>query len=58
MKWWGYLHTNGHVQVKRFFDQLDLDEANESPFVQRVTEPFEANDRDEAIKIATSRLGL
>jgi len=47
--WWGYLHVNGGIQVKRFFSQEDLDDANESPFVKRVFEPFEANSREQAI---------
>lgn len=49
-KWWGYLHTNGTVHVKRYFNDHDLDEADESPFVKRVTVAFEASDRDDALK--------
>lgn len=56
--WWGYLHINGNIQVKRFFDQLDLDEAEESPFVERVTNIFEADGREEAIAIAKERLNI
>ena len=26
MKWWGYVHTNGTIQVKRYFDKQDLEE--------------------------------
>lgn len=48
--WWGYLHTNGHVQVKRYFDPQDLVEAYSSPFVKQVFEPFEAVDRDVAVQ--------
>jgi hypothetical protein len=43
MSWWGYLHTDGHIQVKRYFDPLDLKEAHESPFVERVFPPFAAS---------------
>lgn len=57
-KWWGYLHTNGGVQVKRYFDNGDLVEAKKSPFVEKVCGPFMANDRDEAIKTASTQLGL
>jgi len=56
MKWWAYLHTNGSVQVKRYFDERDLSEARESDFVQEVTQPFEALDRFDAITIAHTRL--
>ena len=49
MKWWGYLHTQGTIQAKRFFSDLDTQEAEESPFVQKVIYPFEAENREEAI---------
>ena len=48
--WWGYWHTNGHVQAKRYFNQQDISEANQSPFVQASFGPFRALDRDGAIK--------
>ena len=52
LAWWGYIHTNGSIQVKRWFDDpLDLREARESPFVDRVYGPFEADGREEAIAI-------
>lgn len=49
-KWWGYLHTNGNIQVKRFFCYEDLTEASESPFVQRVSMVVLASSRDEAVE--------
>jgi len=49
LKWWGYLHKQGTIQAKRYFSPLDTQEAEESPFVQRVIYPFEANNRAEAI---------
>ena len=56
LKWWGYLHVNGSIQVKRFFDQRDIDEANESDFVQKTTQPFDAVDRNDALKQASGIL--
>lgn len=50
MKWWGYIHRNRSVQVKRYSDDLDLIEARQSPFVITVIEPFNANSREDAIK--------
>lgn len=50
MKWWGYLHTSGTIQAKRYFGPIDIQEAEESPFCQRAHGPFEAVDRDDAIK--------
>ena len=51
MKWWGYLHVNKTLQVKRYFDQKDIDEANESPFVEKTFGPIEADDRDMALDL-------
>lgn len=48
--WWGYKHTSGTYQAKRYFDRRDLDEAYESDFVAEVVQPFEAKDRQEALK--------
>lgn len=48
--WWGYIHENGSIQVKRYFDQEDIDDALESPFVAKVIRPFEAESRDDAIR--------
>jgi hypothetical protein len=48
--WWGYLHENGSLQVKRYFDPMDIQEANESPFVQVTFGPWDCENRDEAIQ--------
>jgi len=49
--WWGYVHTNGSLQPKLYLnDPLDLQEARESPFCGRVFEPFEADNREAALK--------
>jgi len=56
MKWWGYKHTNGSYQVKRFFNKSDLTDSAMSPFVERVYGPFEAEDRDEALKIIAKNI--
>ena len=50
MKWWGYLHTSGTIQVKRYFSELDIKEAIESDFCQKVFYPFEADNRENALK--------
>ena len=49
--WWGYKHTNGNFQAKRFLSPLDIREAQESPFCDVVVGPFEAEDRDQALSI-------
>lgn len=52
LHWWAYLHTNGNIQVKRYFDKQDIDEAWESPFVKDVYATFQADDREEAAELA------
>jgi hypothetical protein len=48
--WWGYRHANGSLHVKRYFnDPLDLVEAQASPFVDSVCQPFPASSREEAM---------
>lgn len=49
MAWWGYIHENGSLHVKRFFDYEDLSEAKVSPFVRSVHGPWEVNSREEAL---------
>jgi hypothetical protein len=55
-RWWGYQHVNGKLQVKRFFDQRDIDEANESDFVQAIVYPFFAKDREDAMNFVRRQL--
>jgi hypothetical protein len=57
MQWRGYLHTNGTVQIKRYFTELDIEEALESPFVKRVSGPIESGSQAEAAAQLTSALG-
>lgn len=49
LEWWGYIHVNGNIQVKRFFSREDIIEADSSPFVQETFGPFEAENREDAI---------
>lgn len=56
--WWGYLHSNGTIQVKQWFgihaDYTSDCEGND--FVQQVVRPFEANTREIAIGIIKGKL--
>jgi len=58
--WWGYLHQNGSVQLKRWFgDHKDYTEDCEgNEFVQRVIKPFEADNREEAFGLLSMWLGV
>lgn len=49
--WWGYKHVSGTLQAKRYFEPLDIIEAQESPFCAKVVGPFPANNREEALQI-------
>lgn len=57
MTWWGYLHTSGTLHAKRYFSDADLDDAYESPFVAQVVPTFEAEGRDDALRIIAERVG-
>lgn len=48
--WWGYKHTNGSYQAKRYFDPRDISEAHKSPFCDKVVGPFEAVSREDALQ--------
>jgi len=54
--WWGYQHVSGTLQVKRYFLRLDVQEARESPFCEIVIGPFEAENREDAIRIIKEKL--
>lgn len=48
--WWGYRHTDGSLHVKRYFDQMDIEEAQDSVFVERTYGPFDAMNREDALQ--------
>jgi hypothetical protein len=56
--WWGYLHQNGSIQVKRWFgDHADYtDDCEGNEFVLQVVRPFEAETREQATEIITGEL--
>lgn len=59
--WWGYLHSNGHIQVKRYFEataRLDFQDADESPFCMERTGKFLASGREDALEKAAQILGV
>ena len=57
-KWWGYLHTNGSIQVKRavWTYAEDLADARSSPFVKQIFPAFEAASREDAVNIISQKL--
>ena len=58
LQWWGYLHIDGGLHAKRYFDERDTNEARESPFVDIAVGPFDATDRDDALKQIAAEVGI
>ena len=56
--WWGYLHSNKTIQVKRWLGDHDdyTRDCENNPFVITVVRPFKAENRDDALKIITMQL--
>ena len=59
-KWWGYLHSNGKIQVKRWFGDVKdyTDDCEGNSFVVQIVKPFEADTREEALNIIEEKLAL
>jgi len=57
IRWWGYIHENGSLQVKRYFGPEDISEAWESPFVMKVFGPWAVNSREEALEKLKKSIG-
>lgn len=58
IKYWGYIHENGSLIMKRYFSTLDLSEALKSPFVKEVFSPVGADDIQHARKIIIKKYKL
>ena len=58
LMWWGYLHSNGSIQVKRWFgDHKDYtDDCQDNPFVLEVVRPFQAASQTEAYTYISEQL--
>lgn len=48
--WWGYKHTNGSYQVKRYFGKTSMALDVQSDFVKWHFGPFEAENRADALR--------
>ena len=56
LEWWGYMHESGDIIVKRYFNQQDISEALDSPFVKYISGVIYAKNRKDAIRIITEEL--
>lgn len=56
--WWGYLHSNGTVQLKSWHgDHEDYTgDCKDNPFVLKVVRPFEADTREAAWKLLNENI--
>ncbi len=59
-KWWGYLLTDGSIQVKRFYGNPEdyRFAAAKNKKIVSVVEPFRANSKDDAIKMLESKINV
>lgn len=48
IEWWAYIHINGSLIVKRYFDLGDIIEALRSDFVEKVYGPVPLGNRRSA----------
>lgn len=58
LQWWGYRHISGTITIKRYFGELDIQEASESPFVADYAGPVTAATREEAEVKLKKELGV
>jgi hypothetical protein len=58
LQWWGYLHANGSIQVKRWFGDPEdyTTDCYGNPFVKKVVHPFSAESREQAEEIIRKEL--
>ena len=58
MDWWAYLHSNGSIQLKRWFgDHNDYTtDCYGNDFVTEVIKPFKAYTREQALEIVKQQL--
>jgi len=56
--WWGYLHANGKIAVKRWFgDHADYTtDCDGNDFVKKVQKPFQALNKEKALEFLTNKL--
>ena len=56
--WWGYLHSDGSIQVKRWFgdDNDYTTDCEGNDFVVKIIYPFKSASREEAFETLTKAL--
>ena len=56
--WWGYLHSNGTIQCKRWLGDVEdyTTDCNGNPYVKQVVVPFEAENQEAAMQVLKEKL--
>jgi predicted DNA-binding WGR domain protein len=57
VKWWGWIPTNGTLQVRRFSNDQELLEVGKMPHCKAVSQVVEAHSKMEAIELLCKDLG-
>ncbi len=62
MMFWGYLHSNGTIQCKRWFGDVrdystsEGGDCHNNPFTLQIIEPFESTSNEAAYEFIAQRL--
>jgi hypothetical protein len=51
LEWWGYIHIDGTLHIKRYYTQTQILDALESDFVKFISGRVYAKDKAEATKL-------
>lgn len=54
--WFGYIHVDGSIKLKKFFTELEIEEALASPFVKEAFGPWHCDSRQEAAEKMANEL--
>lgn len=58
LKFWAYIHANGKLMMKRYYDKAEIIAASESPFVREIFDVEEFNDSIEALAEFNRRVSI
>lgn len=51
LEWWGYIHTDGTLHIKRYLSETQILDALNSDFVKVISGRVYADDKKEATKL-------
>lgn len=56
LEWWGYIHENGDLIIKRYLNDMQIIDALESDFVKTISGRVYAKDKKEATELIKKEL--